>query len=366
MDPNLFKMNKTSVLGFLLHFYYYYYYYYFFFFFFCLLSPCLTVFSTSSNTTNNSNSMQEGEILLELLKGMQFNQNSCIGFTWENYGSSCPSSFCGVTCSDEGFVIGLDLSNQSLQGTIKPNILSKLTKLSSLDLSANLLSGQLPQDIGEITTLQRLDLSSNLLSGPLPSSISTLKTLLYINISSNLISGSIPNDLSQLKSLQTLDLHGNLLGGEIDPSLLGLSSLSTVDLSSNKLQGFIPWQPNDTLPVLRTVEYVNLSHNLLTGPLAPPKFSSVFAERLKVLDMSYNQLSGDLPDFEFVIALTTLRLNENLFTGSVPSTLLSATLGLLEELDLSKNNLSGTISFLSSFCVVLLLQLFASSMKLVL
>lgn len=283
--------------------------------------------------------------LLELLKGMKA-RGGCVGLTWRSGAvapGACPSAFCGVSCRG-GAVVRLDLSGQGLEGSIPANSVSRLRMLASLDFSNNLLSGELPEDLGNLSNLQRLDLSHNQLTGSIPSSLSGLHSLLDLNLSSNSLNGSIPSDLSHLNALMSLDLHNNQLGGEIDPALLALSSLTTIDLSSNKLSGFIPWQPNDTLPLLRIVEHVNLSNNQLTGPLAPAKFSSVFAEKLKVLDMSDNQLSGNLPDFEFVIALVTLRLRNNFFTGAVPPTLLSATLSLLEELDLSNNNLSGEVT----------------------
>eukprot|EP00250_Pteridium_aquilinum_P013221 c21209_g1_i1 orf=545-3679(-) len=286
--------------------------------------------------------------LLELLKGLKVRDGGCVATTWVGErGGACPSSFCGVSCIDDA-VVALDLSGQGLQGSILPNSVAALHSLTSLNLSNNLLSGELPDDLGNLSNLKYLDLSRNRFTGPIPSSLSGLRSLLHLNISSNELLGSMPLELSSLNSLLSLDLHNNQLSGELDPALLALSSLATIDLSSNTFSGFIPWQPNDTLPLLKIVEHVNLSHNQLTGPLAPAKFASVFAEKLKVLDMSYNQLSGNLPDFEFVIALVVLRLSNNFFTGAVPPTLLSATLSLLEELDLSHNNLTGEVSRVSS------------------
>jgi Leucine-rich repeat (LRR) protein len=327
-------MQKTPAPEILLRFHHHHHLLFlllFFFFFFsislCFVLPSSAVASSSNGDEEDGTAIatDQKQALLDLLKGLQApnTTNSCITSTWGAQAGAgahpwpCPSSFCGITCDSEGYVEALDLSEQGLRGRIEPNMVSKLTRLSKLDLSNNRLSGQLPRDIGDLTALN------------------------YLNLSSNSIAGSIPSELAKLTALQALDLHANLLRGEIDPSLLAMASLAFVDLSSNKLQGFLPWQPNDTLPVLRTLEHVNLSRNLLTGPLAPPKFSSVFAERLSVLDVSHNQLSGELPDFEFVIALSTLRLDHNSFTGSVPATLLSATLGLLAELDLSNNNLTG-------------------------
>eukprot|EP00249_Psilotum_nudum_P032527 c4816_g1_i1 orf=380-2872(-) len=72
-----------------------------------------------------------------------------------------------------------------------------------------------------------------------------------------------------------------------------------------------------------------------------------FAEQLEVLDISNNQLYGLLPSFEYLYALRTLRLRNNLFTGSIPPVLLT-TMQALEELDLSMNKFSGEISVVTS------------------
>jgi hypothetical protein len=62
---------------------------------------------------------------------------------------------------------------------------------------------------------------------------------------------------------------------------------------------------------------------------------------LKVLDLSNNELSGDLPGFNYVYDLEVLRLANNGFTGFVPSGLLKGDSLVLSELDLSANNLTG-------------------------
>ena len=61
---------------------------------------------------------------------------------------------------------------------------------------------------------------------------------------------------------------------------------------------------NVTGPVTRAwaelpgLQSLNLSHNMLTGPL-PPEWPQLF-ENLTVLDLSFNLLSGSLPEGECV------------------------------------------------------------------
>jgi hypothetical protein len=70
-----------------------------------------------------------------------------------------------------------------------------------------------------------------------------------------------------------------------------------------------------------------------------------------VLDLSYNQLSGELPGFNFVYDLQVLKLSNNRFTGVVPNGLIKGDSLVLSELDLSGNNLSGNSTATTVFFV---------------
>ncbi|KZV39532.1 putative LRR receptor-like serine/threonine-protein kinase [Dorcoceras hygrometricum] len=69
---------------------------------------------------------------------------------------------------------------------------------------------------------------------------------------------------------------------------------------------------------------------------------------VEVLDLSYNQLSGELPGFNFVYDLQVLKLSNNRFSGYIPNNLLKGDSLVLTDLDLSGNNLSGPISMITS------------------
>ncbi|CAL5209268.1 unnamed protein product [Lathyrus oleraceus] len=64
----------------------------------------------------------------------------------------------------------------------------------------------------------------------------------------------------------------------------------------------------------------------------------------QVLDLSYNQLNGELPGFDFVYDLQILKLSNNRFSGG----LLKGDSLVLTELDLSADNLSGPLSIITS------------------
>ncbi|KAF3434076.1 hypothetical protein FNV43_RR25179 [Rhamnella rubrinervis] len=108
-------------------------------------------------------------------------------------------------------VVSMDLSNNSLSGTI-PEELTSLVRLQTLNLSMNHFTGQIPSKIGDMRMLESLDLSRNQLSGQLPPSISSLSFLSHLNLSYNNLTGGIPTG-TQLQSLDQSSFIGNQLCG---------------------------------------------------------------------------------------------------------------------------------------------------------
>ena len=64
-----------------------------------------------------------------------------------------------------------------------------------------------------------IDLSANNLSGTLPEAVATMDALKYLNLSSNSITGSIPECYGELQSLVQLSLYNNRMSGAIPTSL---------------------------------------------------------------------------------------------------------------------------------------------------
>lgn len=85
----------------------------------------------------------------------------------------------------------LDLSANNLSGDI-PKGMGHLKGLHSLNLSHNQLTGFIPQELGEIIDLEALDMSCNQLSGRIPKTFVALNSLGYLNLSNNNLSGTIP------------------------------------------------------------------------------------------------------------------------------------------------------------------------------
>ncbi|XP_064982647.1 receptor-like protein EIX2 [Musa acuminata AAA Group] len=96
-------------------------------------------------------------------------------------------------------VTSIDLSNNNLSGEI-PRELTKLHGLHFLNLSKNHLRGTIPEKIGSMEQLESLDLSMNNLTGDIPSSLSSLTFLSHLNLSHNNLSGRIPTAGGQMST----------------------------------------------------------------------------------------------------------------------------------------------------------------------
>ena len=106
-------------------------------------------------------------------------------------GTEC--SWYGVECFD-GKVLRVDLSANNLSGML-PDVIGDLTHLRWLDLSHNNLVYGIPQSVGNLTVLSDIDLSHNQLSGYIPSSIRYLEMLRQLDLSHNQLIGNIPGEL---------------------------------------------------------------------------------------------------------------------------------------------------------------------------
>ncbi|XP_037472393.1 receptor-like protein EIX2, partial [Triticum dicoccoides] len=105
---------------------------------------------------------------------------------------------------------GIDLSGNLLSRCI-PEELANLQGIQFLNLSRNHLSCSIPENISSLTFLESLDLSSNGLTGAIPSSISSVPWLTMLNVSNNLLSGKIPAG-NQLRTLTDPSVYSNNSG----------------------------------------------------------------------------------------------------------------------------------------------------------
>lgn len=158
-------------------------------------------------------------------------------FVWNATDGASHCNWGGVQCED-GRVTAVRLPGFSLSGSIPPGTLSNLTRLRTLSLRLNHLSGPIPADLSQCVELQNLYLQGNLFSGSLPDSLFGLRSLVRVNLADNNFSGKISSGFNNLTRLRTLFLEKNGFSGSL-PELNNLK-LRQFNVSFNNLNGSIP------------------------------------------------------------------------------------------------------------------------------
>ncbi|TXG48872.1 hypothetical protein EZV62_024747 [Acer yangbiense] len=171
----------------------------------------------------------------------------------------------------------LDLSWNSINVSLQELGLANLTNLEFLNLRANRMSSSL-QEFGlpNLTNLEFLDLSHNdIRSGSLQQA--NLRNLKFLDLSYNEMNGSLQElGICNFKNLVKLNLHWNNFEGLLPPCVVNnLTILRALDLSSNQLTGNIP-----SLNLLTSLKSLSLGYNNFEGP-----FSFGFLANLSKLEI---------------------------------------------------------------------------------
>ncbi|GMN25996.1 hypothetical protein TIFTF001_001141 [Ficus carica] len=286
-------------------------------------------------------------------------------------------------------IFSIDVSNNQLNGLI-PDAFGNMNLLEHLNLSHNQLQGGIPDSFGSLCSLRELYLTRNRISGQLDTFLETLSKcsenslgslttellpdvtnlplLKTLDLSDNLLSGTIPEVIGNLSELETLYVGGNSLEGVIsEVHFLKLAKLKYLNLSSNSLllnfhdDWVSPFQL-DTIRVgslklgSRFPEWIRTQNNFseldisnasISGTI-PSWFWSALSSKSCRINLSHNQLSGSLENLSIISLPSSpeLNLGSNQLEGPIPSIFFGAT-----SLDLSNNYFSG-ISFPSESIVM--------------
>ncbi|KAK2651594.1 hypothetical protein Ddye_011450 [Dipteronia dyeriana] len=181
---------------------------------------------------------------------------------------------------------GIDLSSNDFAGPI-PLVPSNVT---SLNLSKNKFSGSISflcSVSGE--TLSYLDLSDNLLSGELPNCLWPFENLNVLHLANNNFSGKFPDLMGSTCSVESLNLRNNNFIGELPRSLNMCNQLQIFDVGDNNFSGTIPTWIGDSFPKLIVLA---LRSNLFNGsiPLQLCQLSNI-----QLVDFCLNNISGTIP-----------------------------------------------------------------------
>ncbi|KAA8550514.1 hypothetical protein F0562_002198 [Nyssa sinensis] len=126
-------------------------------------------------------------------------------------------TFKGIDCwhPDENRVLNIRLSYKVLKGEF-PRGIENCSALTGLDLSGNMLYGDIPNNISNIIpVVTTLDLCSNNFSGEIPKSLANCTYLNALRLDNNQLTGQIPAELGLLLRIQISNVAGNHLTGPV-------------------------------------------------------------------------------------------------------------------------------------------------------
>ncbi|KAH9779347.1 putative leucine-rich repeat receptor-like serine/threonine-protein kinase [Citrus sinensis] len=227
-------------------------------------------------------------------------------------------------------LLNISLLANRLTGPI-PKYLANISTLVNLTVQYNQFSGELPEELGSLLNLEKLHLSSNNFTGELPKTFAKLTNMKDFRIGDNLFTGQIPSFIQNWTKLEKLFIQPSGLVGPIPSGIFSLENLT--DLRISDLNG-----PEATFPQLGNKKMTNLilRNCNITGEL-PPYLGNMTT--LKVLDLSFNKLSGHIPsNFDDLNEVDYIYFTGNLLTGAIPP-------WMLEKGD----KITGIVSCLRSF-----------------
>ncbi|KAL5572459.1 hypothetical protein UlMin_022056 [Ulmus minor] len=298
-----------------------------------------------------------------------------VDLSYNYFEGSISEVFCNMTA-----LAYLDLSYNMIGGEF-PKCIGNITTLRTLSLRYSRLRGYIPESIGQLSELEKLDISKNSLEGVISETLfSNLSKLSYLDLSFNShLALHVPFDWIPPFQLSSIRLGDCKMGPQFPKWLRTQKNYSDLDISNVGISDFIPswfWDVSTQFTYLNlsnnqirgTIHnhssdffdsnLIDLSSNQFEGPipvflfkvpflhLAGNRFSKLDSlcdvvddSFLEFLDISFNQLSGELPDcWSHFPELVILRLTNNNLSGRIPISFGSLT--RIESLHLGENNLN--------------------------
>ncbi|XP_054778360.1 receptor-like protein 33 [Prosopis cineraria] len=255
----------------------------------------------------------------------------------------------------------IDMSSNLLQGELTSTICNA-SSLGVLNLSHNNFSGQIPRCIGSSTlAFYVLDLQSNSFYGSIPETFEVGNKLRTSNLNDNLLYGLLPQSLVHCNNLEVLDLGRNGIHDTFPHWVQNLKELQVLVLRENKLHGFIPNLNSKSNYAFTKLRVFDISNNKLSGPLPETYFKNFDAMKnregeISLEYMGYNQSSNfgkyhdsievtlkghDIHMEKVLTIFICIDISDNMFEGEIPISI--GQLRALKGLNFSNNRLIGVI-----------------------
>ncbi|PRQ58187.1 putative protein kinase RLK-Pelle-LRR-XII-1 family [Rosa chinensis] len=306
------------------------------------------------------------------------NISNCFNLTYLSFGFN---KLVGEIPSQLGFLSKLqtiDFDHNNFTGEFPPSF-GNLSSLTQLGATVNNLVGSIPTSLGQLKKLTFFSLGGNMLSGSMPPSIFNLSAIVSFSILQNQIQGNLPLNFSDaFPVIKVFSILGNKFIGGIPVSISNATSLVSFDVSRNNLTGRVPsLLPLHNLMVFSVADYLGsgkdgdlsfvseminatqlmwlfLAYNNFGGTL--PTSISNLSTNLEQLWVQGNNLHGSIPKLGNLVNLQSLSMEENSFTGNIPTDI--GKLIRLGALFLNSNKLSGSLpSSLGNLTMLTLLYL---------
>nr|KAJ0199216.1 hypothetical protein LSAT_V11C600315010 [Lactuca sativa] len=237
-------------------------------------------------------------------------------------------------------LLGLDVSGNMLDGI--PKYLGNLCSLEDLSIYNNSAAVKFPDFLNNLSgctslSLQSLYASHSQFTGSLSDEIQKFLSLESLYLSDNHLNGSISEKFWELPRLETLDVSFNNLTVPSTDHMSSLSYVKEIGLSSSQLGPCFPkW-----IHTLKSLTLLDISNTGISDT-TPPDFWDMWPSQLEYLNLSSNNISGSVPDLSSNFASgSVIDLSSNRFYGPIPKVSSGLT-----SLDLSRNKFSGGVSFI--------------------
>merc|ERR1712072_435097 len=147
-------------------------------------------------------------------------------------------------------------------------------------------------------------------------------------LSGNKLNGAVPESITKLQNLKVLKLDGNSIGGAVPSGLASLPDLQMVHLQNNKFTGPLPATMMNLTVAYLPMQEIDLSYNQLSGEIPETLFGpekvKPFApsDNLKVFNLRNNAISGIIPTrVTHAATMISLLLGGNNMTGVIDDSL---------------------------------------------